>query len=265
MQVLSMNLSHEPHPHTVDAFHRGRFVLVQPKGSGHRSGIDAMLLAGAVPTNFAGQVVDLGAGAGAAGLAVASRCAGAIIALVERDAIMAHFARMSVAHPDNSVLAGRAHVIQADVSLTGKQRLEAGLLDNHFDFAIMNPPFNLARDRQTPDALKSDAHVMTADLFEAWLRTAAAILKASGEVAVIARPQSLPDIFEAMKNRFGGIKILPVSARANEPAIRVIVCAKKGSRADLAILPPLVLHGHKGNGFLERTEMICNGVAGLFE
>jgi tRNA1(Val) A37 N6-methylase TrmN6 len=260
-----MNLSPEPQPHTVDAFHRGRFVLVQPKGSGHRSGIDAMLLAGAVPTNFAGQVVDLGAGAGAAGLAVASRCAGANIALVERDAIMAHFARMSVAHPDNSVLAGRAHVIQADVSLTGKQRLAAGLIDNHFDFAIMNPPFNLARDRRTPDPLKSDAHVMVADMFDIWLRTAAAILKANGSIAIIARPQSLPELFEAMKNRFGGIKIFPVLARKNEPAIRIIVCATKGSRADLSLFPPLVLHDPTGNGFLERAEMICNGVAGLFE
>ena len=30
---------------TIDAFHRGRFHLVQPKGGGHRSGVDAMLLA----------------------------------------------------------------------------------------------------------------------------------------------------------------------------------------------------------------------------
>ena len=260
-----MNSSPEPHSHTVDAFHRGRFVLVQPKGAGHRSGIDAMLLAGAVPTDFVGQLADLGAGAGAAGLAVASRCAGAHVTLVERDSIMADFAQKSVTHPDNASLASRAQAIQADVSLSGKQRLAAGLLDNHFDFAIMNPPFNLARDRQTLDALKSDAHVIAPDMFETWLRTAAAILKASGGIAIIARPQSLPDIFEAMKNRFGGIKILPVLARETEPAIRIIVTATKGSRADLALLPPMVLHRPTGNGFLERAEMICNGVAGLFD
>ncbi|MFC0209530.1 methyltransferase, partial [Chelativorans intermedius] len=56
---------------TVDAFHRGRFHLVQPAERGHRAGLDAMLLAGAVPRAFCGQLADLGAGAGAAGLAVA--------------------------------------------------------------------------------------------------------------------------------------------------------------------------------------------------
>ena len=248
---------------TMDAFHRGRFVVVQPKGHGHRSGIDAMLLAGAVPSGFAGRVADLGAGAGAAGLAVISRCMEANVTLVERDALMAEFARKSVAH--NEALSARASVIEADVSLMGRTRVDAGLLDNHFDFAIMNPPFNAARDRQTPDALKIDAHVMADDLFETWLRTAAAIVKASGGIAIIARPQSLPDIFEAMKNRFGGIKILPVFARESEPAIRLIVTATKGSRADLALLPSLVLHGPSGNGFLERAEEICNGVRGLFE
>ena len=250
---------------TVDAFHRGRFVVVQPNGTGHRSGIDAMLLAGTVPSGFRGHVVDLGAGAGAAGLAVASRSKDAAVTLVERDGLMAEFARRSVAHADNSVMAGHTNVIEADVTLTGKQRVDAGLLDNHFDFAIMNPPFNPARDRQTPDALKSDAHVMAPDMFETWLRTAAAIVTASGGIAIIARPQSLPDIFDAMKNRFGGIKILPVLARESEPSIRIIVTATKGSRADLAILPPLVLHGPTGNGFLERAEMICNGVTGLFD
>jgi len=35
-------------PETVDAFHYGRFHVVQPKGRGHRSGMDAMLLASLV-------------------------------------------------------------------------------------------------------------------------------------------------------------------------------------------------------------------------
>ncbi len=250
---------------TVDAFHRGRFVVVQPKSHGHRSGIDAMLLAGAVPSGFKGHLVDLGAGAGAAGLGVISRCGRASVVLVERDGLMAELARKTIAHGDNALLTGRASVIEADVSLTGRTRVDMGLLDNHFDFAIMNPPFNPARDRQTPDALRSDAHVMVPDMFETWLRTAAAIVKASGDIAIIARPQSLPDIFGAMKNRFGGIRIVPVLAREAEAAIRIIISATKGSRADLTLLPPLVLHGPTGNSLLERAELICNGAVGLFD
>ena len=58
---------------TIDAFHRGAFHIVQPNGRGHRSGMDAMLLAALVVDERAIRVADLGAGAGAAGMAVASR------------------------------------------------------------------------------------------------------------------------------------------------------------------------------------------------
>ena len=48
---------------TIDAFHRGRFHLVQPAKGAHRSGIDAMILAASVPPDFSGMLADLGAGA----------------------------------------------------------------------------------------------------------------------------------------------------------------------------------------------------------
>ena len=54
---------------TIDAFHRGAFHLVQPKGRGHRAGMDAMMLASLVDAEGPVRVADLGAGAGAAGLA----------------------------------------------------------------------------------------------------------------------------------------------------------------------------------------------------
>ena len=72
----------DPAPFTIDAFHRGRFFVVQPACSGHRAGMDAMMLAAAVPAGFAGRLADLGAGAGAAGLAVLSRCSRAQAVLV---------------------------------------------------------------------------------------------------------------------------------------------------------------------------------------
>ena len=78
---------------TIDAFHRGAFHIVQPKGRGHRSGMDAMLLAALVADERAIRVADLGAGAGAAGMAVASRLNRAVVVLFERSPDMADFAR----------------------------------------------------------------------------------------------------------------------------------------------------------------------------
>lgn len=260
-----MNSNPKAIAQSVDAFHRGRFVVIQPQGTGHRSGIDAMLLAGAVPSNVVGKIVDFGAGAGAAGLAVLSRCAGANVTLVEKDPIMVAFAKATLDHTINKDFTTRASVIESDVTNSGGTRVATGLFDNHFDFAIMNPPFNLAHDRQTPDALKADAHVMAEDMFETWLRTAAATLKSRGTAAIIARPQSLADIMLAMKGRFGALRILPIHARSHEPAIRIIVTGIKGSRAGLTLEPSLILHARSGNALLPDANAICNGLSGLYE
>ncbi|MBB5704530.1 tRNA1(Val) A37 N6-methylase TrmN6 [Ochrobactrum daejeonense] len=248
---------------TLDVFHRGTFHLVQPAMKGHRSGVDAMILASAVPNGFSGRVADLGSGAGAAGLAVAARCRQARVTLVERSGFMAGFARKTVAHPLNAALAERLDVVEADVALKGKARIAAGLGDNSFDFAIMNPPFNEARDRSTPDPLKAEAHVMPEGMFEQWVRTAAAIVKPGGGIAIIARPGSIRPILDALSGRFGGLKIVPVHPRADTAAIRIVVAGIRGSRAGLSLMPALVLHGDEGHGFTPRADAINNGLEAL--
>ncbi len=253
-----------PTAETVDAFHRGKFWLVQPKGTGHRAGMDAMILAAAVPSNFAGEAADFGAGAGAAGLALAARCPEARVVLVEKAPEMVAFAQLSLAYPHNREIAARARLLEADVVLTGKQRVAAGLADNAFDFVIMNPPFNAGADRATPDSLKRTAHVMEDGLFEAWLRSAAAVVKPRGALAVIARPSSMSDILAALAGRFGGTQIMPIHPAANRPAIRILVRAVKGSRGGLSFEPPLILHENGSDRFTARADDICNGRASLF-
>lgn len=248
---------------TIDAFHRGNFWLVQPKKGGHRAGMDALMLAAAVPSSFSGRLADFGAGAGAAGLAVASRCPGAFVVLTEFAPEMAAFAEATLAHPGNAHLSKRASVLVADVTLAGKARTEAGLADNSLDFVIMNPPFNLARDRSTPNALKRQAHVMEDGLFENWLRSAAAVVRPRGGLAIIARPQSLAQILAALDGRFGSAEIVPVHPRAEAPAIRIIVRAVRAARGALVLCPPLVLH-EAGERFSARADDICNGKASLF-
>jgi tRNA1(Val) A37 N6-methylase TrmN6 len=249
---------------TVDAFHRGRFFLVQPAAGGHRAGMDAMMLAASVPSAFAGRLVDFGAGAGAAGLAVLSRCAGAEAVLVERSPEMVAFARLTLAHSDNAAVRGRASVLAADVTLSGRARAAAGLADNAFDFAIMNPPFNAGADRATPDALKRAAHVMDDGLFERWVRSAAAVVKPRGGFAVIARPEQLAELLAAVSGRFGAAEIIAIHPRADAPAIRIVLRARRGSRAKLALKPPLVLHEAGSDRFSARADAINNGLASLF-
>lgn len=248
---------------SVDAFHRGAFHLVQPRG-GHRAGMDAMMLAAAVPSGFDGRLADLGAGAGAAGLAVAARCPFARVTLVERSEPMASFARRTLAHPSNTHLAGRCELVEADVTLRGRAREAAGLAANGFDFAIMNPPFNRRADRASPDPLRQSAHVLEDGLFEAWLRTAAALVRPGGGLAMIARPVSLPELLKAMEGRFGGAMVKPLHPRADAAAIRVVVRARRGSRGDMVLSPPLMLHEVDGDRFSAEADAINNGLASLY-
>lgn len=246
---------------TIDAFHRGGFHIVQPKGRGHRSGMDAMLLASLVADERPIRLADLGAGAGAAGFAVASRLADASVTLFERSAEMADYARRSILLPENTHLAGRISVIEADVTLTAKARNEAGLLDEIFDHVVMNPPFNDAGDRRTPDALKAEAHAMTEGLFESWIRTAGAIAMPGGQLSLIARPQSIAEIIAACGKRFGGMEITAIHPRNGENAVRILVTAIKGSRARLSLRAPLIMHEEGSHKFSPLVDDLNNGRA----
>ncbi|MBP0651390.1 methyltransferase, partial [Mycobacterium tuberculosis] len=80
------------------------FRVLQPR-QGHRAGLDALLLAAAVPTDATGVLADFGAGVGVAGLAALTRAPALTAVLVERDPVTAAWARRSLALPGNAALA----------------------------------------------------------------------------------------------------------------------------------------------------------------
>ena len=250
--------------YTVDAFHRGAFHLVQPARKGHRAGTDAMMLAASVPSSFAGHVIDLGSGAGAAGLGVGSRCPLSRVTLLERSPDMVAFARRSIALPENAHLASRSTVIMADVRMPADER-RVLLADASLDWVIMNPPFNSALDHATPDPLRREAHVMEdANVFKDWLATAAYLVRPGGGVSVIARPQSLNHILNAMRPHFGRQEVKPLYPRVEKSAIRIVVRARRGAADEVTLAPPLILHEPGSNRLSQAADDISNGRSSLF-
>jgi len=262
--VISGELKKDALDYTIDVFHRGRFQLVQPKKIGHRSGMDAMILAATIPDDASGKLADLGAGAGAAGLAVASRVENITVTLVEQSPVMLDFAHRSLALEANAAYHNRIEILGADVTLTGTARRTAGLADRSCNWVILNPPYNDASDRRPPDELRAQARAMSdSDVFEKWLRTACAILAPDGQVSVIARPGSIGLILDAFEGRFGATEITPVHPRPDDEALRILVTAIKHSRAALKICPPLVIHEGAGHQFSERMIALSNGLSEL--
>src|SRR5229473_8060798 len=190
---------------TEDAFLGGQLRLRQLK-SGHRAGHDAMLLAAATPARRGDRVADLGAGVGAAGLAVAKRVAGIELVLVEVDEGLADLARGNAA--TNAIA---ADVIMLDVTSAAGVFAAAGLAADSVDVVLMNPPFNdPARHRASPDKAREIAHVSTAATLASWVHAARRILKSGGALCLIWRADGLAEVLAALDRGFGSLAILPV-------------------------------------------------------
>ena len=226
----------------ADAFLGGRLRLHQPPRGAHRAGTDGVLLARLLAAAPGERLCDLGSGPGIVGLASAILRPGVCVTLVERDPALADLARA------NAALNGvAAEVIEADVLAPGRAREEAGLTPDRFDCVLTNPPFfEDGRYRPSPDAAKATAHGFPAEGLDGWIRTCASILRPGGRLGMIHRADALPRCLAALAGRFGGIAVRPVHAKPEEPAIRILVSAVKGSRAPFSLVPPLVLHGPDG-------------------
>jgi tRNA1(Val) A37 N6-methylase TrmN6 len=246
-------------PESDDAFLGGRLRLFQP-ASGYRAGIDGVLLAASVEAGAGARVLDAGSGVGVVGLCLAHRLAGVDVTLVERDAGLAALARRNA---DRNGLATRVRIIEADIlQPLGTSQVLAERAES-FDHVVSNPPFHVeGRSTAAGDPVKAAANAMPAGALDRWVRFMAAMARPGGLVTLVHRAEALAEVLAALAGRFGGAVVLPVHPRGDEPAIRVLVRAVKGSRAPLELRPGLVLHG-AGSAFRPRIAAVLRDGAGL--
>ena len=235
-----------------DAVLGGRLRLRQPK-RGHRVGHDAILLAAATGGHAGELAVDLGAGIGGAGLALAARVAGLKVALVEIDealcALASENARLNA-------MEERVRAILADAGDAASIGLAAGSAAR----VLMNPPFNDAsRHNVSPDPGRHLAHVATPGLLHDWIKTAAWLLKPQGALTLIWRADGLSEVLGALAGEFGDIGVLPVLPRQGSPAIRVLVRATKGGHGRQTDYPDLVLNDSQGQPSAAAEAVLRNG------
>ena len=230
---------------TEDRWLGGRLTLVQPR-RGHRVGTDAALLVAAAGTPE-GRIVDVGAGVGAVGLALAKRSALASADLVEIDPELARLAESNAAR---NGLQARTRVLRLD-ALDRRGHREAGLLDEAAECVVTNPPFFEAKTvRASPDEGKARAHVLQGGDAGAaladWIRASVAILAPGGRFVMIHRPDALGAILAAIGGRLGALALMPVHPTSGASAHRLLISGVKGSKAPLRLAPALILYGADG-------------------
>lgn len=234
---------------TDDAFLGRRLQVLQPR-AGYRAAMDPVLLAAAVPARAGQAVLELGCGAGVASLCLGRRVAGLDLWGLERQPAYADLARRNAARNGLAVQV-----------LTGDLAALPGPLRRGFDHVMANPPYYApaagtpARDGGREAALREETPL--AD----WLAVAARRLHPGGWLTVIQAADRLRDLLAGLPGTMGSVTVLPLAPRAGRAAGRVILHARKGGRAPLRLLAPLILHeGPAHDGDRENHSAVLRGI-----
>jgi FkbM family methyltransferase len=243
---------------TKDAFLGGALKIYQPR-NGYRAGIDPVLLAGLVAPEAPGPVLDVGAGVGVVGLCVASRCPDTNVVLFEREPWLAELARRNACE---NGLGARVSVLEADIASPNAALENARISEGTFPVVLANPPFHDEnRGTSAESRLKATSHQMPEAALDVWVRFMCRMTAPGGRAAIIHKAEAISQVLAAYERRFGAVRVLPIHARAGEPAIRVIVEGVKGSRAPVSIRAGLVLHGSDGKFLPGVQDVLRNGAA----
>jgi tRNA1(Val) A37 N6-methylase TrmN6 len=228
-----------------EAFLDGRVKVAQPE-NGFRSGLDAVMLAAAVPALAGQAVLELGAGAGTASLCLLERVSGVLVTGVEIDPALAALAAHNAAAngADCKFTAADIFALPPD-------------LKRDFDQVFANPPFH-GEGQASLDPARAAA-LMDGGKLADWLKLGLQRTVSGGFFTAILRADRLNEALAALPER--GVCAYPLWPRVGEAPKRVIVQARKGSGAPFALLPGLVLHRADGSWTDEADAVLRRGSA----
>lgn len=212
----------------------------QPQ-AGYRAGSDPVFLAAAV-TAVAGQtVLDLGSGVGTAGLCLLSRVPGITVTGLE---LQPELAGLALANAQDNGLTEHYRVIQG--CLTTRPTELRGVT---FDHVITNPPWYEPGTIQAPQAgSKAIGHLEGEADLGTWLKAAVKYLRPKGQLWLIHRADHLGRILAGLEGlKVGEVRVVPLWPKNNRAATRVLVTARKDSKAPMEILPGLLAHRDDGS------------------
>lgn len=222
---------------TTDDFLGGKVRLRQPV-SGYRATSDAVLLAAAIEAKGTEKILDIGCGSGAVALCAAARCPDASVTGLELQPEMAALARENIAL---NQMGDRLSVTEADIRA---KRID-GVPTGAFDWVATNPPFIL-ENQPSPDKVRDTAHRESDCPLSDWIFNSLRYVNARGHFALINRADRLPEILSLLYGRLGGIRVIPIWTKEGEPAKRVVVVGRKGSKSPAVLETGVVLTDKNG-------------------
>jgi tRNA1(Val) A37 N6-methylase TrmN6 len=205
-------------------------------------------------------VLDVGAGVGVAGLCLLARIPQLEVTAIEIDEQLCALANKNA---ERNGVSANFTIINADVMASATAHRHAGLVREGYDHVIANPPFYAEGSvRVAPDKARATAHVMSAGGLSAWVRFLTIYAAPKGQTTMIHRAECLGELLGLLEPRFGDLREFPLFPKRGEPATRIIVQGRKGSRVGTKLLQGLVLHEADGR-YTEAAEAVLRGGAAL--
>ena len=221
---------------TVEAFLGGRVRIEQ---AGFRAGLDAVMLAAAIPARDGQTALELGAGSGVASLCLASRVPGVTVTGLEIDPAL-----VAVANGNAGINSVHGGFVAGDVFDPPQE------LKRDFDHVFCNPPFH---EGEGSVALHDEGRLGD------WLKAGLKRTVSNGSFTTILRADRLGEALAALPP--SGISIFPLWPKPGVPAKRVILRVWKSSRAPLALLPGLTLHREDGSHTPDAEAVLRHGAS----
>ena len=228
-----------------------KIKLYQPEGAYHASS-DAVWLAAAVSYVKKGDTfLDVGAGTGAVSLCVAQRFQKQNIQMtgIELQSALAEAANKS------------ADANHFDfVSFICEDIFKSTLKPCSYTHVMTNPPYALD-DMPSPNKSKACAHnFQTADL-KSWIDFCIKMIRPQGYFYMINRTEALDEILAVIHGRLGQIEIFPLHSKAGQSAKRIVLRARKDSKAPLVLHPQIIVHREDGSYTSAAEAVLRQGLA----
>ncbi len=235
--------------YTDDRFLGGKVLVRQPV-AGFRSGLDAVMLAAAVPAEDGATCLELGSGTGAASLCLAQRIACRVTGLE----IDAAFVALANGNAQANAMQDRVAFVQADLFALPPE------LKKGFAHVLSNPPFHASAEGESPPDPSRRSALHDGGRFRDWIEAGAKRTASGGTYTLIVRADRLGEALSALPDR--GVAIFPLWPRAGVAAKRVILQLRHSSGSPNAMLPGLVLHDDDGH-YTPQADAILRGGASL--
>lgn len=220
---------------------------------GYRASTDAVLLS-SLPQNIKSgdKILDVGSGTGAISLCLAHR--------LQHHNIQIHGIEIQSRLTELSNQSAQANGFADFLRYSNVDICSSKIPFSPctFQHVITNPPYS-GNDMKSPNQSKSLAHNFEQTNLDNWIKFCLKMLAPFGYFYTINRAEALPNILHALYQHAGEIKIIPVHSKLNQNAKRVIVCARKDSKAPSIIYPDFIVHNPDGSYTPQAEKILREG------